>query len=496
MENDQTIFQNKTQPNTQTAQPVSQPLPVSPTPIVVSPLINQPSPIQAPPANPSLSGNSPINDKKRNFLPSKKLLKILLGILALLIVAVIVFFVMSQSSKKEEGTVTLDYWGLWEDGKVMQSIISDFERENPNIKVSYSKQDIKQYRDTLVTRIDNSTGPDIYTFHNTWYPMLSSVLLPFPSDTMSKEEFSNSFYDVTKNDLVKNGAIYGIPLAIDTLGMYVNTDLFNAAGIKPPQNWNDFIDAARILTVKDESGKIKTAGVAMGTFDNVTHAPDIISLLFLQNSVDIKDIQGSADRIQGALNFYSSFAVDENNVWDNTLDPSILAFSKGNLAIYFGYSWDYFQIKAFNPNLKFEILNVPQLANQSINLASYWACGVSVKSAHQKQALLFIKFLARKETEEKLYTEESKERAFGEPYARPDLADSLKENLLVYPFVSQAKTAGSSYFVDSTNDNGLNQELNTYLGNAINAIVSGSSVETAFDTFSKGVTQVLQKYGQ
>lgn len=495
MENDQTVFQNKTQLNVPPPQPVSQVLPVSPIPTAPpiesqSPLVRH-SPVISDPLD-----NNQVN-KKQGFAPPKKLFKILLGIIVLFIISVIAFFAFSSFNKqKEEGVVTLNYWGLWEDGKVMQSVISDFERENPNIKVNYSKQDIKQYRDTLITRIDNSTGPDIYTFHNTWYPMLSSVLLPFPSDTMPKEEFINSFYGVAQNDLIKNGAIYGIPLSVDTLAMYVNTDLLNAAGIQAPQNWNDFIDAVRVLTVKDENGKIKTAGVAMGTFDNITHAPDIISLLFLQNSVDIKDIQGSADRMRGALNFYSSFAIDENNVWDNTLDPSILAFSKGNLAIYFGYSWDYFQIKAFNPNLKFEILNVPQLANQSINLASYWACGVSVKSVHQKQALLFIKFLARKETEQKLYLEESKERAFGELYARPDLADSLKANPVVYPFVLQAKTAGSSYFVDSTNDNGLNQELNTYLGNAINGIYNGSSVETAFDTFSKGVTQVLQKYGQ
>jgi hypothetical protein len=50
--------------------------------------------------------------------------------------------------------------------------------------------------------------------------------------------------------------------------------------------------------------------------------------------------------------------------------------------------------------------------------------------------------------------------------------------------------------VDSTYDNGLNQELNTYLGNAVNAVINGSSPQTALGTFSQGATQVLQKYGQ
>ena len=484
MENDQTIFQK---PNTL---PVENPQQASPS------LTFADSSQPVVPSAPSQNSNQPVNPRRKLSMPSS-LLKILLGFLFIFIICVIVFFVvLPLFNKNSNRLVTLSYWGLWEDNKTMQPIISDFERENPNIKINYSKQDIKQYRDTLATMINNGTGPDIFTFHNTWYPMLSSVLLPFPSSTISKQDFANSFYLVSQKDLIKNGAIYGVPMGMDTLSMYINTDLFKSAGLTPPGNWNDFINDARGLTVKDEAGKIKTAGAAMGTYDNITHAPDIMSLLFLQNSVDLTNIQTSSDRVQSALSFYTSFSNDQNNVWDNTLDPSILAFSKGNLAMFFGYSWDYFTIKAFNPNLNLQILPVPQLANQNSNLASYWIAGISTKTPYQKEALLFIKYLSQKSTEEKLYEQESKERAFGQPYARPDLADKLKDNPLVYPFIAQAKTAQSSYFVDSTNDNGLNQQLNTYLGNAINAINTGTSVQSAFDTFSQGTAQVLQKYGQ
>jgi multiple sugar transport system substrate-binding protein len=299
-----------------------------------------------------------------------------------------------------------------------------------------------------------------------------------------------------QNDLVKNGAIYGIPLEIDTLSLYVNTSLFQTAGLQPPTNWNDFINDARKLTVKDADGKIKTAGAALGTYDNITHATDIMSLLFLQNGVNIAKMQDSSDRATNALNFYTSFATDQNNVWDNTLDPSILAFSKGNLAMYFGYSWDYFTIKQDNSNLDFKLVPVPQLPNQNVNLASYWAEGVSVKSAHQKEALLFMKFLAQKSTEESLYAQQAKTRAFGEPYARIDLGATLKTNPVLGTVISESVSAQSSLFVDSTYDNGLNQQLNTYLGNAINSVLNGDSPQTAVGTLTDGVTQVLQKYGQ
>ena len=427
----------------------------------------------------------------------KKILKVGIGLVVVLLVFTLLFtVVVPMLLGSSNGKVTLTYWGLWEDSKTMQSLIDGFERQNPNITIDYSKQDIKQYRERLLTRIANGNGPDIFRFHNSWYSMYASVLLPLPTDTITPVDFKKTFYPVAGQDLIKNGGIYGVPLEIDTLALYVNSQLFQAAGLQPPTNWNDFINDARAMTVKDADGKIKTAGAAMGSFDNVTHAPDILSLLFLQNGVDLLKIQDSSDRAANALSFYTAFATDQNNVWDNTLDPSILAFSRGNLAMYFGYSWDYFTIKQNNPNLAFQIVTVPQLPNQNVNLASYWVEGVSVKTKHQKEALLFIKYLAQKSTEESLYAEQAKTRTFGEAYARVDLGGALKANPVLAPFVEEAPSAFSSPFVDSTYDNGLNQGLNTYLGNAVNAILNGDSPQTAVETLSQGATQVFQKYGQ
>jgi len=446
--------------------------------------------------NPPVPPEVPVNNSSSSF-PLMKIVKLLIGFLAIVLLGIIIFAVVIPGlTKNNNQKVTLAYWGLWEDNRIMQSVISDFQKQYPNITIDYSKQDIKQYRERLVTRINNGNGPDVFRFHNTWYPMLSSILLPLPSDTISKSDFTQWFYPVAQKDLIKNGAIYGVPLHIDTLALYINLDSFQAAGVKPPTNWNDFINDSKTLTVKDANGKIKTAGAALGTFDNINHAPDILSLLFLQNGVDLNNIPSSAQKATDALNFYTSFALGSANVWDSTLDSSLLAFTKGNLAMYFGYSWDYFAIKAASPSLNFQVVPVPQLPNNNVNLASYWAEGVSVKGKHQKEALLFIKFLTDKNTQDKLYSEEAKTRAFGELYGRVDLADKLKDNPYVYPFVQQAKTAVSSFFVDGTYDNGLNSQMNTYLGNAVNSLFNNISPETAVGTLSQGVSQVLKQYGQ
>ena len=425
------------------------------------------------------------------------IVKILLGLIVIVIIGFIIFkFVVPIFQNTQGSKVTLEYWGLWEDSPIINPIISDFNRQYPGITINYSKQDIKQYRERLTSRIQNGTGPDIFRFHNTWVQMLSDVLLPLPNDTIKKDDFTKWFYPVAQKDLIKNGAIYGIPLEIDTLALYINTNIFKSAGVSAPNNWVDFINYARSLTVRDENGKIKTSGVALGTFNNITHAPDIISLLFVQSGVDLNNINKNDQAAAEALTFYTSFANERSGskTWDSDLDASILAFAKGNLAMYFGYSWDYFTIKAINPDLAFEIHPVPHLPNQNTTIASYWAEGVSVKSKHQKEALLFMKFLAKKETEEKLFAEASKTRAFGEPYANRDLADILRDNANVYPFISQAKDAESSFFVSDTFDNGLNAQMNTYLGDAVNSVLGGGSPQSAVDTLSQGVNQVLTQY--
>lgn len=429
------------------------------------------------------------------FTP-QNIIKLLIGFFAVLMIAFILFaFIFPNIGGKESRKVTLSYWGLFEDPQIFAPIISDFEKQNPNITINYVKKDIKDYRQKLITQISQGSGPDIFRFHNTWYPMFSGVLLPLPTDVISKDEFDKAFYPVAKKDLTNNGAIYGIPLAIDTLALFTNTEILKQAGVAVPKNWNDFISAARSLTVKDQDGKIKTAGVGFGTFNNVNHAPDIVSLLFVQDGVNLNDLSSSKPKIADALNFYTAFALGNDSVWDVTLDQSLLAFTKGNLGMYFGYYWDYSAIKQASPGLTFEINSVPQLDFQSQDIASYYAEGVSVKSLHHKEALLFMKFLSTRDTQAKIYQEESKLRIYGEPPGRKDLAITL-QNTPIYPFVSQAQNATSSYFAGGTFDDGLNTQVNSSLSGAIASILGGNSADSISDNFISSVLQVLNQYIQ
>lgn len=442
----------------------------------------------------------PAPEKKEKIHGPNKffIFRILFGLFAFVVIVLLIIFgvraFFSFVQPGSTGKVTLTYWGLWEDSNTMQSVISQFERDNPNITIQYEKQDPKQYSERLLARIPQGNGPDIFTYHSSWLPMVQDILVPLPTSVISKSDLENNFYPVVRNDLVKNGALYGVPLGIDTLSLFVNNKMFKDAKADVPTSWDMFISTARALTVKDENGKIKVAGAAMGTFDNITHAPDIISSLLMQNGVDITQMTPSSNA-SDALSFYTSFATGTSNVWDSTLDPSQLAFARGNLAMYFGYSWDIFLIKASNPDLDFSVHPIPHLPGRNTTAASYWVQGVSSKSTHQKESLLFMQFLAQKNTEAILYSEEAKTRLFGEPYPRSDLGTTLKDNPMVAPFVNQAIDAKSSFFAGETYDNGLNGQMNGYLGNAVRAVLGNTSADSAIDTLTKGVLQIEKQYG-
>lgn len=471
----------------------------------------QPENVQAEPETPSLQQSSPPPPPppkaSLGSLPFMRYLPIIGVIVVVLLVGFFAFrFIASRfTNQTPSGPVTLTYWGLWEDENTMRSVLDDFERQNPNIKVKYQKQSITQYRETLSNRLTQGTGPDIYTFHNTWTPMFKDVLAPVPQTTYTTSDYEKTFYPTTKRDLKVGNNYVGIPLEIDTLALFINTDMFQAAGLQTPKTWLDVRTAAKALTVTDKAtGQIQTAGAALGTYDNVDGAADIVALMMLQNNVNflqVNNSMGADGRNLGedVLSFYTQFATDQR-VWNNDLDPSTLAFAKGRVGMYLGYSWRIFAIKAVNPALKFTIVPVPQVSETTpkrLTYASYWAEGVSKKSPYQAQAFTLLKYLSSASVEQKLFAEDAKIRGFGMPYSRVDLAPQGKQNEFVAPFLELAPNAQSWYFASDTgdSDSGLVGGLTNYLAAAIRDTSAGKlSPKSALDGLAKGIAQKLNDY--
>lgn len=459
----------------------------------------------------------PVVETRQDLIPpltsGRKMIFGGIGLLVVIILIIVGMNLMPKGAKKSS-QVTINYWGLWEDSSIINSVIAGFEAKNPNIKINYVKNQKDNYRTRLLGRLGKSETeadiPDIFRIHNTWIPMFQNNLAVVPQATATVLDLEKDFFDVYKESLKVNNSYLAIPLMYDGLSLFYNKDLIDAAGVALPKSWWELESVASKLTVKDETGKIKVAGVAMGMVDNVDHWSDIVGLMMKQNGVDpLLDDEASNKKLKDVLDFYTLFKT-RDRVWDETLPPSTQLFANGKLAFYFGPSWRVFDITEMNPNLNFEIMTVPQLptlenvpTNQlsteakltNIHWASYWVEGVNVKSGKQKEAWKFLEYLASKEGLEKMYLAASQTRSFGEIYPRKSMVDQISSNTKIKAFVSVANEATSWYLASRTFDDGLNDEMQKYFGDAINGMVIQNQDSSAVMTnLRNGINQLKQKY--
>ncbi len=440
--------------------------------------------------------------------------KLAIIVIGVILIAITMFLIFPKKEEKVDKAIVLNYWGLWEDATIMDSVIADFESKNPKIKVKYIRNLRNDYRTRLDGRLKKSGGEgesvDIFRFHNTWLPMLKDYLDSVPSETVTKVNLEGDFLDIYKKDLKENGQWLSIPIMYDGLALFYNKDLLEQEKIEVPNNWWKLGEAAKQLTVKDPEGRILTAGASLGLANaNVDHWSDIIGLMMKQNQVDTKNLDANQTKIEDVLKYYVSFAKSENNVWDDTLPNSTNLFASGKLAFYFAPSWRVFDLDNLNPNLRYGIAPMPQLAvlgeitsiSDDTQLtdnhwASYWTEGINKHSAHKNEAWKFLEYLSSPEVLQKLYTAQSQTRSFGEIYPRKSMMDKLKENQKVWPFLSVANQADSWYLASETGDDGVNSEMQKYFTDIINTISKsfGTITSENMDNFKNGIRQVQQKY--
>jgi multiple sugar transport system substrate-binding protein len=432
---------------------------------------------------------------KRSF--PKKLIFILGGIILL---GAIGFFAYRYfgSGFGGMGKTTITWWGLWEDESIVNPIIEEYESANPGVEITYINQSQQDYRERLTNALSREGSPDIFRFHNTWVPMLRQNLDSIPASVMSSADFAKTFYPIASSDLSTGSGIVGIPLEYDAITLFINEDIFQQNNKIPPETWDDLRQTAIELTVKDERDVITQAGVALGRTENIDHWPEILGLMMLQNGAN--PANPTSKLAEDALNFFTVFS-RQDGVWDETMPPSTAAFAAGKVAMYFAPSWRAFEIERQNPNLKYKTVDLPQLpkttsSEPDVAYATFWIEGVNAASTNTEEAWKFLSYLSQKETLQKLYQNQSRVRAFGEPYPRVDMADLLSDHPIVGSIIDLAPDAESWYLGSRTFDGptGINSQLADYYADAIKAVNEGVDASKALETAAQGVSQVLSQY--
>lgn len=488
----------------ETPQPLYETVPVESAPTDLQPeeLNPQVQGTDDPISSSQLQSNSPsATESEAPVYKEQSKLPILIGGVVVFFAVFLGIFVLlarnKGNTKQSIQPITLTYWGVWEEKEVMEPLIKEYEKKNPHITIIYEKKSIQDYRQKLITWIAQGQGPDLYRFHNTWLPEIQDIIAPLPDTVMSVAEFSKTFYPIHTKDLKIGQHIYGMPLMIDGLVLVSNNTLLKQAGIATaPTNWDDLIAAASKVTVKgSSSGDLITAGLAGGTATNVEHFSDLFGLMLLLNGGDLSKLD--QPEATGALEAYRRLAEEPNNIWSDTMPNSLVAFKEGKVAMIIVPTWEIMSIKADAPDLSFTVSSIPYPpGGKQLSLASYWVEGVSKKSIHQAEAWNFLKFLASKEGQTKMYELQIALRPFGTAYSRVDLGDLLIQDAVLGPLIKQASEDRfvSLPLASNTYDNGLNDEVIRYIQNAINASAQGVSYSEALKTAKEGVTQLFSRY--
>jgi multiple sugar transport system substrate-binding protein len=427
-----------------------------------------------------------------------------------------------STNPSETPKVTLKYWRVFDGNESFDEIFDAYKALHPQVSFEYKKLRTEEYEQELLKALAKGEGPDIFAIHNTNMGEYIDYLLPMPptvtvgtiatEGSLRKETviqnktttlptinaLTKDYVDVAPRDMIWSGKVYALPLSVDTLGLFYNKDMFNAAGIaQAPTTWEEFqADVIKLTKYVGDSLDIAQSGAALGTSQNVNRAVDIVQLLMLQNGttmvgekgeIAFNSIpQGTEDGVYpglDAVRFYTQFADQgrESYAWNDSLPNSFDAFGAGKTAMYIGYSYDIPSLKAAAPKLRFGIAKIPQIAgSRQINFANYWLEGVSKSSKNSAYAWDFLAFAASKDHVGSYLA------AARKPTALRSLIATQLDDAEVGPFAEQVLTATSWYRGNNT------EKMESAFEGLIDDILRGTGRPT--DALNRAAKIVGQTY--
>jgi ABC-type glycerol-3-phosphate transport system substrate-binding protein len=377
--------------------------------------------------------------------------------------------------------VNLEVWGVFDDSDAYTQLMAEYRKMNPYIgDISYRKFTPDTYKQDLLDALASGKGPDVFMIRNSWLPAFADKVAAAPDYISDERAYRNAFVDVVASDFFgQDGKIYGAPLSVDSLALYYNKDLLNAAGIvAPPATWEELVDDVQRLSRIDSFGNIVQSGIALGTArtaddrESINRSTDILTAMMMQKGVPFWNSLNNEVSLtnggEGVLDFYTRFASVSSPMYTWNLDQhySIDAFYETKTAMMINYSWQYNTIKRKNAKLNFAVAPLPHFAGGApANYANYWSFvvaknkvyGNEVQNAAQAdklrvhEAWQFLKYLTFPHPDQKLtlrngLTGNTKDFSLAldpaklylektqKPAARRDLVEEQKKDVFLGPF--------------------------------------------------------------
>ncbi|MCC2596279.1 ABC transporter substrate-binding protein [Pusillimonas sp. MFBS29] len=153
--------------------------------------------------------------------------------------------------------------------KIVDGMVADFEKENPDIKINsvYAGS----YQDSVakaLTAYKGGSAPQLAVLLSTdMFTLIDEgAIVPFDPLVKTDEDkkWLGDFYPGFMANSQTEGKTWGIPFQRSTIVMYYNKDLFKEAGLNPdapPSTWEELVSQGKKLTKQDSSGQVTQWGL-------------------------------------------------------------------------------------------------------------------------------------------------------------------------------------------------------------------------------------------
>jgi len=357
--------------------------------------------------------------------------KLLISFLAFLLVASFAY-AAGTKEKAASGPVTIEFIQWWEPelpAGSFRKIMNDFESQNPGIKVKLISGPYSDTRDQIVTGAASGTLSDVVGLDGAWVNDLAKQGAIMPLDSLMA---SNNFDASQVAAIIKlSGKSYMFPVASFVYPIFINLDLFKAAGItNPPTNRTEFLQDAKKLTNPSKNQYGWVLPLSLQTPNGVQN--DVMSWVWATGKSMLKNGQPDLTNpdVISALKFIDSMykqGLIAPGAFTKKEQDKVEEFVNGRIGMMIDSLAHINMIRKRNPNLKFTISALPAVkgytGRRGLPYAA-WGIGINANSKHKEESWKLVSYLMSPAVNSKLV---SLAHAFpGNVKAKPDYVSSDK----------------------------------------------------------------------
>lgn len=198
----------------------------------------------------------------------------------------------TPSETDSDEKIELNFWDLRTEGagaKMIDTLIDEFEKENPNITIKRTAFKVDDLRNTIKPAINSGEGPDVFSYDAGagYLGVLAKAGLALDlSEYCEQYNWDDRFHDWALNKTVYDGKLYGIANELEMLGVFYNREIFEKADVDIPTTYDEFIEVCK---------KFKEIGITPVIMDDKEQWPG-----FHYESIWLNSFVG-ADKVKQAL---------------------------------------------------------------------------------------------------------------------------------------------------------------------------------------------------